>query len=352
MRYHHFTILFVIIFAVFSLRMSMSVSGYEKAADSYAKIERSFYAAADAAGEALCRYGISEIITDRGAAYDAFFNSMYASLGIMDNPAKKEEFLNYIPLFAVIENEGFYVYLEDEYMQPDGYLYGTENWSECMPYSHSDEDFVYRFTLDGDITMLDRNGLIDGTVRLYSTTQEELLEDPLYITLKTLRPNSFLFDAEKFLLVKQTAVTKTITDAMRYFVNSHNRVAQQRGIRYDFAVPVIDNATWNRSIEQPGVLVMIQGYPLDATAGIFFNRYAFVGSQLYKQEPYYITPWGWHPTYHRRSCEKLLYAEEDVHTHPYYSVEECVEKGAYACEECIPDGVCPPKTIYPIWSWE
>ena len=113
MRYHHFTILFVIIFAVFSLRMSMSVSGYEKAADSYAKIERSFYAAADAAGEALCRYGISEIITDRGAAYDAFFNSMYASLGILDEPAKREDFLNYIPLFVVLENDAFYVYFEN-----------------------------------------------------------------------------------------------------------------------------------------------------------------------------------------------------------------------------------------------
>jgi len=352
MRYHHFTILFVIIFAVFSLRMSIAVSGYEKSADAYAKVERSFYAAADAAGEALCRYGKSEIITDKGAAYDSFIYSMYASLGITDDPAKREEFLNYMPMFSVLANEGFYVYVEDEYIQPDGFLYTAKNWSECMPYSYSDEDFVYRFTLDGTVTMLDRNGLIDGTARLYKATQEELLDDPLYITLRTLRPNSFLFDTEQYPIIKQTAVIKTVTDAMRYFVNEHNRIAKSRGITYDFAIPVIDNATWNRSIEQPGVLVMIQGYPLDVTAGLFFNRYAFIGAQLYKQEPYYLTSWGWHPSYHRRSCEKLLYADEEVFMHPYYSVEECVKKGAYACKECVPDGVLPPETIYPIWSWE
>lgn len=328
------------------------MSGYEKAADAYALIERSFYAAADAAGEALCRYGGSEIITDKAVAYDTFVQSMYAALGILDSPAKREEFLSYIPLFGVLTNEGFYVYMEDEYVRADGYRYMTKNWSECMPYSFYDEDFVYRFALDGTVTILDRNGLIDGTVRLYKANQFELANDSLYITLRSLRPDSFLFDAEKYLLVKQTAVTETVTDAIRYFVNNHNRIAKAKGITYDFAIPVIDNAAWSRGIEQPGVLVMIQGYPVDVAGQLFFNCYAFVGSQLYKQEPYYLTAWGWHPTYHRRNCEKLSYADEEVFLHPFYSIEECVEQGAYACEECIPDGVYPPETIYPLWSWE
>lgn len=352
MRYHHFTILFVIVFAVFSLRMSLAVSGYEKTADSYAGIERSFYAAADAAGEALCRYGGSDIITDKGAAYDTFLQSMYASLGILDNPAKREEFLNYIPMFGVLTNEGFYVYMEDEYEKTDGYHYTTRNWSECVPYSYSDEDFVYRFHLDGTVTMLDKNGLIGGSVRLYRASQQELTEDTRYATLKAQRPDSFLFDKEAFENIKQTAVTKNVTDAMRYFVNNHNRIAKSRGIAYDFAIPVVDNATWGRSVEQPGVLVMVQGYPLDVTGELYFNRYAFVGAQLYKQEPYYLTEWGWHPTYHRRHCEKLRYADDEVFLHPFYSVEACVKKGAYACKECIPDGVLPPENIYPIWSWE
>ena len=352
MDYHHFTILFVVVFLAFSLRATVVVARYEQTADNYTQTERSFYAAADAAGEALCQYGGSGVISDKGAAYEAFIDSMYASLGIMDDPAKREEFLNYIPMFAVLEEDGFYIYFTDEYEKSDGYHYVTKNWSECVPYCYSDNDFVYRFTLSGMVTIFDRNGLIDGTKRLYQATQDELLNDAQYNKLRLLRPNSFLLDEEDFTTIKQTAVITSIQDAMRYYINNHNRVANEYGIAYDFALPIIDNSTWARSIEHPGVLVMIQGYPINATQRIFYNQYAFVGAQIYKQEPYYVTEWGWHPTYHRAGCRALDFAEEEVFLNPYAEVEDCVKKGAFACEECIPDGIYAPETIYPMWTWE
>jgi len=352
MNYHHFTILFVIIFSVFALRTAVVVSRYEQTADNYTEVQRSFYAAADEAGEALCRYSGSGIITDKSAAYENFLYSMYASLGIMDNPAKREEFLKYIPMFAVLADDGFYIYFEDEYEGEDGFHYATRNWTESMPYSYADEDFVYRFTLDGDVALYDKNGLVNGTVRVFQTSFQELAGDPQFSTLRALRPDSFLLDEEKYNIVKQTAVIENVTKAMRYYINRHNRIAKDYGISYDFALPVIDNATWTRSIEHPGVLIMIQGYPVNATQGIFYNQYAFVGAQIYKQEPYYLTDWGWHPTYHRKGCEKLKFADEEVFLHPYFEVEECARLGAYACRECIPNGMYPPETIYPIWSFE
>lgn len=352
MHYHHYTIMFVIIFMVFAMRMQVVVLRYEQTADNYTQIERSFFAAADMAGEVLCRYGASGIITDKSAALESFLSSMYTSLGILDNPAERERFLNYIPMFAALANDGFYIYFEDEYEKEDGYHYVTRNWSECMPYSYSDKDFVYRFTLDGLVTIFDKNGIIDGTVRLYQATQEELTGEPEYAMLRSLRPNSFLFEPVSFNKVKLTAVITKIQDAMRYHVNNHNRIAKEIGIAYDFALPVIDNSIWARSIEHPGVLVMIQGYPVDAAGGMYYNQYAFVGAQIYKSEPYYITPWGWHPTYHRRSCDTLDCAGSSILLHPFYSVEECVKQGAYACEKCVPGGALPPNIIYPPWSEE
>lgn len=346
MSYHHFTILFVIIFVVFCLKIQVVVSKYEQSVENYAKMERSFYAAADTAGEALCQYGASGIIMDKRAAYDSFLASLYASLDIMDKPAKREELANYIPMFAVLDEEGFYILFEDEYEKADGFHYKTRNWTECMPYSYCDEDFTYSFSLDGMVTMYDKHGLIDGTIRLYQSTQKELIEDCSYETLRTLRPNSFLFDETSFKKVKQTAVITSIQNAMRYYINNYNRIADGYGITYEFSLPVIDNSTWARSIEHPGVLVMIQGYPLDVSQGIVFNRYTFVGAQIFKQEPYYMTEWGWHPTYHRLGCKKLDFAEEEVFLHPYYEIEDCVKKGAFACEECVPDGVHPPELLY------
>ena len=352
MNYNHFTILFVIIFFTFGLRACFVVASYEAAADNYTRMERAFFDAADAAGEVLCRYGGSGIQTDKSAAYDAFVRSMYASLGILDEPAKREAFLNYIPLFVVLENDAFYVYFEGEYQKADGYHYQTRNWSEGIPYSYSDEDFAYRFSLDGTVSFYDKNGLLGTENRLYKATQEELGRGPQYETLRLSRPDSFLFNEDMYQTVRQTAVITAVQDAMRYYVNTYNRIANDRGIAYEFALPVIDNSVWARSIEHPGVLAMIQGYPISTTNHIYYSQYAFVGAQIYKSEPYYVTNWGWHASYHRRNCEKLAYADETILFNPYYSVEECVKLGAYACELCIPDGVYPPEDIYPLWTWE
>ena len=350
MNYHHFTILFVIMLVAFGFGAQVRVSGYRAAADNYDKVERAFHEASDHAGEALCGYGASAIITNRQAAYDVFMDSMCASLGILDDPSAREELKNYVPMFAVLEDEGFSIYFEDEYKRPDGYNYGTRTWTDYMPYAYADEDFVYRFTLSGYVTIWDEKGLINGTARIYNASPEELQEDELYEKLRKIRPGSFLFTKDKFCLVKQTAVIESVTEQMRYYVNAHNQKARAYGIGYDFAMPVIDNSAWERSIEHPGVLVMIQGYPIDVAGQIVYNQYAFVGAQLYKKEPYYLTKRNWHPTYHRRHCSMLALEGEEVLLKPVYSVEECVKRGAYACTECIPDGVYPPERIYPVWG--
>lgn len=352
MSYHHFTILFVIIFAVFFLKMQVVVSKYEQSVENYAKMERSFYAAADVAGEALCQFGTSGIIMDKRAAYDSFLASLYASLDIMDKPAQREELAKYIPMFAVLDVEGFYIFFEDEYEKADGFHSITRNWTERMPYSYCDEDFAYNFSLDGMVTIYDKQGLIDGTIRLYQSTQKELREDCAYETLRALRPNSFLFDAASFKKVKQTAVITSVQNAMRYYINNYNRIADAYEITYEFSLPVIDNSVWFRSIEHPGVFIMIQGYPLDISKNLVFNQYAFVGAQIYKKEPYYLTEQGWHLTYHREGCEQLSRAGEEVFRYPYDSVEDCVKKGAYACKICVPDEIHPPESLYSICDAE
>ncbi len=346
MGYHHFTILFVIIFAVLFLKIQMVVTGQEKRTETYMQAEQSFYTAADMAGEALCRYGTSGIITDKDAAYNNFLYYMYATLGIMDQPAAREEFLRYIPMFAVLDEEGYYIRFTDEYEKADGFCYTTGNWTECMPYCYSDDDFIYWFTLDDTVYLYDKTGVLEDSGRLYHVTLDELLTSSRFDTLRNLRPESFLFDEQLFLKVKQTAIVTSVQDAMRYYVNHHNSVVGKYGITFEFALPVMDNSVWSRSIEHPGVLIMIQGYPLDAANEIYYSCYTFVGAQLYKRIPYFLTEKDWYVLYHRSDCSLLNTADETVIWYPYYSVEECVKKGAYACEQCIPDGMHPPDTVY------
>lgn len=109
MSYHHFTILFAIILSVYVLSGAVLVLRYEKAAEAYTQTERSFHDALYEAGQAYLQCwaeGDSDVCE---TAYHTFLCSLYASLGILDNPEQREILQNSIRLFAVLEEKGILV---------------------------------------------------------------------------------------------------------------------------------------------------------------------------------------------------------------------------------------------------
>lgn len=300
----------------------------------------------DAAIHLVETEGMKDLTVNKDRAVKDFFSSMFSSLGILDVPDKQETIKNYVPVITVTCEDGYYLYYGDEYKKSDGYTYLSKRWSEKFPFYFEDEDFIYRFTLTDNLTIYDKNGLLDTTKEqiIFYLDYHDLKTNEAYANFQNNRPNSFLLKEESFYLTRKGCIIKSIEDSMTYYCNQYNEIASQYGITYNFAMPATDDSEWTRSIDDPCMIVLFQGYPYGSGVDNTYNRFVIAGARIKKSEVYYLEQKGWYFVYHKDGCMELekedgiLFLDE-----PYYTIEDCVKKGAYACPYCVENGVHAPN---------
>jgi hypothetical protein len=138
---------------------------------------------------------------------------------------------------------------------------------------------------------------------------------------------------------------------MAYFASKHNEIAAKYNINYNFALPSFDDGMWAEYFDSPTMFVLFQGYPYGSGTGEVYNRFFSSASQIVKSNTYYIEQKTWYSVYHLSSCPLLedgniIY--KDLEKKPYYHQEDCVAQGAYACPECIENGIYAPDYSSPV----
>jgi hypothetical protein len=283
-------------------------------------------------------------ILDKDKAADTFLSSMYSSLGILSDPSAQEKFRAYVPVIAVTTRDGYYLKYNDKFVGTDGYSYVSMRWTEKLPYSYEDDYFIYKFTMDTDLVLYDKKNILDatGSTKMFDVNIQDIRTLNEYAILRTaVGPNSFLLEDEKFSNVRQQAIISHIEEDLSWYISRHNDIAKRYGITYQFSLPVSDTSEWAKTIKGPGIIVIFQGMPLIEDVTKVYNRMTFSGAGVMKDIVYYIEQHGWYYLYHREGCTRLVgnINKRDEH---YYSVEECAEMGAYACELCDPVGIHVP----------
>lgn len=348
MKLSQLSILFVAIL-VFLLAMSNTKTENLRATSSAKHLmdERMESAVEDAANTFLQINSSKEYAMNKEDAADTFFNSLFASLGITSDPIMQDKVRAYTPLILVTQNEGYYLYYCDEYIDEDGAACITRRWTELMPYTYEDSNFIYRFTLDNNIVIYDKNKLLDSTgqIKNFDTTLEELRESETYKFLRTMMPENFIFDEELFPLVRQQSIINCIEEDMSWYVSHYNDFAEYYGITYNFSVPVSNISEWTETIKGPGVLVIFQGMPLWEDGDIIYNNIAFSGGGIQYGTIYYIEQKEWYYIYHKDGCPELE-NNSNISEKKYYSAKSCIELGAYGCEQCDPTSVHVPEYSY------
>lgn len=366
MKLTQLTILFVAIFFIVVIRTDISTDNLTAVAD--AKNDMDYYMdqALESAVEALIDNDAetNDEILNKEAAVDSFYSSMYSSLGILSDPKAQERFRAFVPVLAVTDYDGYYIMYSDIFVGSDGYSYVSRRWTEKQPYYYEDSHFIYRFTLTDDISILDKNCLLDPTGNniLISEDISTIRTNAAYADLRTIvGSSSFLLDEQKFNEARQTTVVTRIEKDLSWYVSKHNKIASRYGITYQFLLPTTNKSEWSKAIESPGVVVLFQGMPLVEGTDKVYNRMAFTGAGYRKEAAFYIEQRGWYYLYHREGCSKLL-GNLNVRDENYYSIEEVSELGCFACSECDPLGVQAPnytpisadntKVIYSIKDWD
>lgn len=287
-----------------------------------------------------------EEVVNKEKAVESFFNSLYASLGILSDSLACERILAYVPVILVTTDNGYYLMYQDVYIASDNKSYISKRWTEKIPYVYEDDNFIYQLTTTNNVTIYDKNNVIDskGEDKLYKINIRSFQSNPDFSRISSMLDNNCLLrlDESDYVEVRQQAIISQIENDLSWYVSRHNDIAKKLGISYGFAMPVINASDWQKALEGTGIMVFFQGMPLQQARGEFYNNFAFAGAGLRKKAAYYIEQKDWFYIYHKESCSEI---EENLYIsrEQYDTVEECARLGAYSCEICCPGGVHAPS---------
>jgi len=346
MKLYHYCIIFLILALAFTLVLEVKTNSLEAVLVEKQRLDQCLNTAVDDGTSVLVQSSTERgLVTAKEVAVETFFASLYSALHISSNKEKQELIQGYLPVILVTEKDGFYVFYSDTYLY-GGYTTIAKRWSEKLPYYYEDEDFIYTFTLTDLIYLYDKNGSIGATTKdeIIMINYNDINTKEEFSNFRNNHSDSFLFDEEQFYLKRQHVIIQCIEEAMKYYSNEHNLIAPQYGISYNFSLPVLDDSDFIRSIDQPTMVVLFQGYPYSAGIGEIYNRLVVSGAKIEKSSLYYLEKTSWYYQYHHYDCIELEDSTKLIlQDLPLYKVKDCVLAGAYACPVCCPSGKSVPE---------
>ncbi|RCX13012.1 hypothetical protein DFR58_11969 [Anaerobacterium chartisolvens] len=329
MKITNLAIVFVIIVIPFILISNLKLWDMKAVSIKTLEINKLLDAACEDAASALIGRGEDGRITiNKEQAVEAFFNSLYINFDVLDNSMLKRKIQGYVPVIAVIDYDGYYIFSQEIYTGALGFSEIKHVWKPKKMFSYSEGTYVYSFTLDDYLTVYD---VTDPDNRAYEGAYEDI---------RLLHAGSIIDTSESFDRVRRSTIVESIKDDINYYINLHNRIALKYGITYHFAPPLIQDEDWYRTIDDVGVIAFFQGIPI-GTGGDVFNSFAVGGGRLVKHEGYYVESEATSliQYYHRTGCVDLPYNNGRVDKDKvdiYGSRKECAEKGYYPCPKCNP----------------
>lgn len=337
MRRGHFIIIFVLLFILLTLGTVEKTWQYDRASEQKEKIDEALMFASDAAAEQVAiQYGNSSTANFLISAETEFFRALSAGLGIYDNFDEMETLNFYVPLLLLTDTEGFYMnYLQES--ERNGELVLERVWTECQPYTYTDNDFIYRFYLNDEVYIIRKSNPSD----VIKSSYKDVVSNA---SLMSQLSASVVFRSRAdFDEVKRAAIAQSLEFAAGKAVNEHNHIAGQYGIAMYYSVPSFFD-DYTPALEYPSFLAVFQGYPLSLRYNIIYNNCTTSAAYITRVTTYTVEvpdsltqPFA---VYHKDGCSsigaygKVLPAK--------YTKEKAVSVyGAYACPDCftVEDGM-------------
>lgn len=344
MKIEHFALAFFVLVAATLLRADLSIRNTQAVNNKMIEYNRNVDSACDDA-----MHDMIEMVDDYSmnlnleSCKESFFNSLYASFGVLDSKAGQEDLQRYVPIILVTQNDGFYLLYHS---LSDDEAETRMQWTQKYPYSYSGSvtdagnkvhTYTINFTMGNEITVVDRSAVYGSAGsatfcgdywKLGSTMSE------LYGALSNSAwSGAFLKNDDEFTRFRQSAMQYTVTKKADYYVNKHNEIAKAFGINFSFSLPVSSTDTFARTVDEVSVLAVFQGYPYGKGSKEVYSRFSVSGARLGKKSKYYVAEGGSGILYyHRGDCEKL----RGKIWKKYNSKEDCAKTGAYPCPDCNP----------------
>ena len=288
-----------------------------------ALLEDAFLNAADTAADELALGFATDVESTLVNTSNLFFHSLVANLNLQNDEDMENEINLYVPILAVTMDEGFYLCILER-IDEGGEKLLKRRWTECMPYSFEDTDYVYRFTAGGHVTVYDK-----FMHQTYDLTYQEVKTNS---ALSAQFASSIVFSSEEqFETVKYASICSSVEKQVTIALNSQAYIAGDFGVNIAYSCPSFLDVLPKNAVGT--FLAVYQGLPSKMKAAYTFNGVKAASFIKEKQYFYVAEPQGgaYYRLAHKAGCVHLDGTERegiDMETaiHVY---------GAYGCPDCI-----------------
>lgn len=319
MKITNFAIIFILILGPFWFTMHVKGNQIEKADQLSSRYDHALTASVDDAAKSLLTnvhqeyesgYGSDKSTSaNRQEAFETFYKTLSTNYNVEENPNGIGVLQAYIPVMAIVDYKGIYIYAMEEYKDANNELIRKHVEMPMKPFVYQDnQGNMLSFTLDDYVIAYDKS------LDKWNEGVREEIKDTLDIPL--------LQDAELFENVRRSTILNIVQDEIEYYINRHNTYAKKYGITYRFTMPVISGEDWQNTIDDIGVISFIQGYPLGADN--VYNNFALGGSRIIKKHDYFGTVIN-DIKYYYRDDEGYSYPVDEV----FPNEKEAVKKGYF-----------------------
>lgn len=323
MRRGHFVIIFAIVFLASVLSVAVKQYRNRIVTEERVRLEDAFLNASDTAAEELALGMSADFESTLNNTSDLFFEALVADLGYFDDEDGANELNMYVPVLAVIAEEGFYLNILERVTE-GGETLIKRRWTECLPYAYEDADFVYRFTTGDKFTVYKKATQEQRTVDYYAVAAIPGLA-------AWYAPSPLFVSEENFITYRQASIASSIEKQIDIVLSRQAYLAGDFGMNIMYACPSFVDIIPE---DAAGMFVAIyQGLPSKAKSSYTFSGVKSASFIKEKMLYYVAKPAAgqYYRLAHKYGCVHLIDVEKE-HVDRATAIRVY---GAYGCPNCI-----------------
>lgn len=213
-----------------------------------------------------------QIQSNREECIQTFYRSFYGNFGFSDDFIGQQRIRKHLPLIGLVELDRFVIAFQKP-IEQEKEMVLTDCWTEEKFFEREENGYRFRFYVGAlrDWIQICPKGEVDFEKGM----RTDLATNYTEIT--------WLKDETEFHKIRQNTITSILKSEMQKVVQHHNFIGKQYGIQYEFYLPEQEGQDWCRNVDDIGVMVLFQGYPVTSAVGYTYQRFVYSGARTYKK---------------------------------------------------------------------
>ena len=274
MKLLDYSLLFAIIIGVIYLPIQMA----EQEIIAYSRYQVQYHekldnAIDDGLFDLVERDTYETVSLNREEALKRFYRSFYGNFGVPNIEIAKTKIRQHLPMIGIIEQNKMSI----AYQKPtknDGQWELIDAWTNYAYYEYEEGGIRYQFELGSKKDWV-RVSFYENTTWIEGLRQDLAKKDSRLV---------WFLEEQRFEQIRRNTILKVLQKQMEQISNFYNRIGNQWGFQYEFYLPDVEQQDWCRAIDDIGMVVLFQGYPVEGTLGKTYTRFVYSGARTYKKE--------------------------------------------------------------------